>query len=109
MRRILFALMGLVLSSSPLAAQGGCTLNVADYVGWQIIYSGALTGTVDLSGRSETFQGCAPGRVLLIDADHSVVCTQTRLGAGYRPDVVVLSDGRNLVACIAGRTYAVRD
>ncbi len=109
MRRILFALMGLIVTTSPLAARGGCSMNIADYVGWQIVYHGAVTGAVDLSGRSETFQGCAPGRVLLIDANHSVVCTQTRLGAGYRPDIVVLSDGKNLVACVADQVYLVRD
>ncbi|MGR3783039.1 MAG: hypothetical protein ACU0DT_17465 [Albimonas sp.] len=109
MRRAALALIGLMISSSPLAADGGCRMNIADYVGWQIIYHGALTGAVDLSGRSETFQGCTPGRVLLIDADRSVVCTQTRLGAGYRPDIVVLSDGREMVACIADQLYRVRN
>ena len=108
-RSVLIALVGLVLSSFPLAAQGGCRLNIADYVGWQIIYHGAVTGAVDLSGKSESFQGCAPGRVLLIDANHSVVCTQTRLGAGYRPEIVVLSNGREMVACIADHAYRVRD
>ena len=47
--------------------------------------------------------------MLLIDADRSVVCTQTRLGAGYRPDIVVLSDGREMVACIADQLYRVRN
>ncbi|MDF2233055.1 hypothetical protein P2H44_10880 [Albimonas sp. CAU 1670] len=105
---VLAAALAAVPASSA-AAPSGCRMNVAEFVGWQIIYRGTLSGTVDPSGRSETFQGCVPGRILLLDEDRSVVCTGAGLGAGWRPDVVVLSDGRRMVACIADRLYAVRD
>ncbi|WP_339949835.1 hypothetical protein [uncultured Albimonas sp.] len=103
------ALLGAVALAPPGAAQASCRMNVADFVGWQIIYAGQLSGTIDPNGRSETFGGCVPGRVLLIDDDRSVACTQTRLGSAYRPEIVVLSNGKRMVACIADALYDVRD
>ena len=108
MRRHAFRLRGPVaatlLATVPLAlgapAQAACRMNVADFVGWQIIYAGEVAGTIDPNGRSESFGGCAPGRVLLIDEDRSVVCTRARLGAAYRI--------RNVCALIAPRCEAAQ-
>lgn len=50
----------------------GCEVDISDYVGWQIIYSGTVTGYIDENGKKEDdFEGCEHGRILIVDYSKS--------------------------------------
>ena len=90
-------------------AEAGCEIDVSDYVGWQIIYSGTVTGYIDEEGREvDGFEGCEYGRVLIIDYSKSVKCAEYNYDYAYRPDIVILSSGNNFVACIDDEVFDVQ-
>ena len=100
-------LVATVLFSS--TAKAGCEVDVSDYVGWQIIYSGTVTGYLDENGQEEDdFEGCEYDRVLIIDYSKSVTCTEYNYAYAYRPDIVVLSNGHRLKACIDHEMFDIR-
>ena len=71
MTRFVSLLIVTVLFSS--AAEARCEVDITDYVGWQIIYSGTVTGYLDENGQEEdSFEGCEYGRVLIVDYSKSV-------------------------------------
>ena len=59
MTRFVSLLIVTVLFSS--AAEARCEVDITDYVGWQIIYSGTVTGYLDENGQEEDSfeQGCS--------------------------------------------------
>ena len=101
----------LVLAATLLAgsANAGCEIHGSDYIGWEIIYSGQVTGYIDDNGREiDEFEGCEHGRVLIVDYSRSGTCAEYRYSYAYRPDIVVLSNGDWLAACIDDRMYDFR-
>lgn len=90
-------------------AQAGCEVDVSNYVGWQIIYSGTVTGYINEDGQKEDeFEGCEHGRTLIVDYTKKVTCAEYNYAYAYRPDIVVLSNGRSLEACIDDEMYDVQ-
>lgn len=90
-------------------AQAECEIDVSDYVGWQIAYSGTVTGYIDDSGNEETsFEGCDYGRVLIVDYTKSVTCSEYGYSYAYMPEIVVLSNGSSMVACIDDNIYDIK-
>ena len=86
-----------------------CEIDVSDYVGWTIIYSGTVTGYVDENGNEESsFEGCEYGRVLIVDYTKQVTCQTYSYSYSYMPDIVVLKSGKRLEACIDDEMYDVR-
>ncbi len=107
MTRFVSLLIVTVLFSS--AAEARCEVDITDYVGWQIIYSGTVTGYLDENGQEEdSFEGCEYGRVLIVDYSKSVTCTEYNYTYAYHPDIVILSNGGSLKACIDDEMYDVR-
>ena len=107
MKNILYIFVLYVMISSYCFAD--CIDDLSDYVGWEIIYSGTITGYIDDDGNEEDdFEGCDFGRVLIIDYTKQVTCTGYSYSYSYRPDIVVLSDGISMKACINGNMYDVR-
>ncbi len=83
-------------------------MDLADYVGWEILYAGTITGYLDDNDQEqEGFEGCRYGRVLIVDHTKAITCSEYRYAYAYRPDVVVLSDGFRFEACIDDRMYDV--
>lgn len=106
-RSILVALVCVGFASEAVAR---CTVDVSNYVGWQIIYSGTVTGYYDDSGLQEDdFEGCEHGRVLVIDYNSAVTCAEYSYSYAYRPDIVILSNGSRMKACIDDEMYDVRN
>ena len=107
------ATLALLLGAEAAAAKAGCRMDVAGFVGSQIIYAGKVTGWREGKGPSlkgdEPFEGCEPGRRLLVDEDRQLTCIGRKPGYGWRPDVVVLSNGEQMVACIANALFRVRN
>lgn len=94
-----------VFSSHAIA---GCRIDISHYVGWQIIYSGTVTGYIDDKGKEQDeFEGCEYGRVLIIDYAKSVKCAEYNYAYAYRPDIVILANGSSMKACIDGEMYDV--
>lgn len=86
----------------------GCEVDISGYVGWQIIYSGNVTGYIDENGvERDDFEGCELGRVLIIDYSKSVTCAEYSYSYSYYPGVVIMSNGISMAACIDGDMYDV--
>ena len=92
------------------SAFGSCEMDVSDYVGWSIVFSGTVTGYIDDDGKEDdSFEGCEYGRRLIIDYDKAVTCTEYSYSYSYRPDIVVLkSSYGSFEACIDGDMYGIR-
>jgi hypothetical protein len=60
------------------AVNARCEIDVSDYVGWQIIYAGTVTGYIDDNGvEQDDFEGCEYGRELIVDYSKSVIVIRT--------------------------------
>ncbi len=90
-------------------AEAGCEVDISDYVGWQIIYSGTVTGYIDDNGEKQSsFRGCRYGRKLIVDYSKQVTCADYNFSYAFHPDIVVLSNGHRLKACIDNEMYDVQ-
>lgn len=97
---------GLTVTSADAFA---CEVDISDYVGWTIIYSGTVTGYIDDNGKEEdSFEGCEYGRVLIVDYSKQVTCQTYSYAYAYRPDIVVLDNGYSREACIDDDIYDIR-
>ena len=106
-KHCLFTALGIVTFASEAIAR--CEVDVSDYVGWQIIYSGTVTGYYSENGEEkDEFEGCEHGRVLIIDYSNVITCAEYNYSYAYRPDVVILSNGGLMKACINNDMYDVR-
>ena len=91
----------LALSLVNFSAVIACEVDISDYVGYQIIYSGTVTGYIDDNGiQKSSFEGCEHGRVLIVVYDKQVVCAEYNYAYAYNPDIVVLANEYRRVACI---------
>ncbi len=103
---VLAAILATVLASP---AEAECEVYISDYVGWTIIYSGTVTGYIDENGREEDdFEGCEYGRILIVDYTKQVICSEYNYSFAYRPDIVVMTNGASLKACIDNEMYDIR-
>ena len=104
-----FVLMVKLATALAVPAEAGCEIDISDYVGWQIIYSGTVTGYIDENGKKEDdFDGCEYGRILIVDYTKKITCAEYNYAYAFHPDIVVLSNGRSLEACIDDEMYDVR-
>ena len=111
MNRNLFRRVSLALVTASFlgTAKAGCVIDVSDYVGWQIIFAGTVTGHIDEDGREvDEFEGCDYGRVLIIDYTMAIECAEYSYSYAYHPDIVILSDGNSFVACIDDEVFDVQ-
>ncbi len=91
------------------AAKSGCVIDISEYVGWEIIYSGHVTGYINNAGEEEDhFEGCEWGRVLIVDYNKSVTCGEYNYSYAYRPEIGVINNGYNLKACIDDEIFDIR-
>ena len=91
------------------AVNAGCRTDISSYVGWEIIYSGRVTGYINENGEKvDAFEGCEYGRVLIVDYSKSITCAEYNYSYGYLPDIVIMSNGFNMEACIADEMFDVR-
>ena len=91
------------------AVLAGCEVDIADYVGWQIIYAGEVTGYLDEDGMEhDDFEGCDWGRVLIVDYTKAVKCNEYGYAYAYHPDIIILSNGSSMEACIDGEMFDIR-
>ena len=103
---VLAAIFGTAVAAPAVA---GCEVDISDYVGWTIIYSGTVTGYVDENGKKEDdFEGCEYGRILIVDYTKKVTCAEYNYAYAYHPDIVVMSNGSSLKACIDNEMYVVQ-
>ena len=56
----------------------------------------------------DSFEGCEWGRQLIIDYSLAVTCATYNYSYAYHPDIVVLSNGSSLAACIDDEMYDVQ-
>ena len=86
-----------------------CEIDVSDYVGYQIIYSGTVTGYIDGNGQKKnSFEGCEYERVLIVDYNKQIICAEYSYSYAYNPDIVVLANNFGRVACIDDDVYDIR-
>jgi len=72
------------------------TFDLSLLVGYQIIHSGYITGYQDANQAAKTdgtFEGCRYDRVIFIDDRFAVYCRNDMYSYGYRPQMVILSNG----------------
>jgi len=97
-----------LLFGSTTKAHSDCSVNLSDFVGWKVIYSGTVTGYIDENGRKQDdFNGCEHGRELIVDYSKKVTCNEYNYSYAYHPDIVVLSNGSSLKACIEDEMYDI--
>lgn len=93
--------------SSPALAD--CNINFSDYVGWQVVYSGYITGYIDRDGTGgDDFEGCDYDRKLILDGRYAVTCIGYKYMYSHHPRVFILSDGSQMEACIGSTLFRVR-
>ena len=103
------ALTAGLVSAFALPAEAGCRVDISDFVGWTIIYSGTVTGYIDEYGREQHgFEGCEYGRVLIVDYAKQVTCADYSYSYSYFPDIVVISNGFRRKACINGDMHDIQ-
>ena len=106
MKNILYTIIFSFLFSSAYAS---CDIDISDYIGWEIIYSGTVTGYIDENGKKEDdFEGCDYGRILIVDYNKQVICAEYSYSYSYMPKIVILSNGSSIKACINNNIYNVR-
>ena len=104
-----YSFVGILLSLLANYAIAGCDVDISDYVGWEIIYSGTVTGYINESGEEEgDFEGCEFGRQLIVDYTNTVTCAEYSYSYAYHPDIVILSRSGSLKACIDNEMYDIR-
>ena len=104
-----FLLLVSFLFSAGAAQSRGCEVDISDYVGWGITFSGTITGYIDDDGQEiNKFKGCKHGRVLIVDRNKSITCNEYGYSYAYRPEVVILSNGTRQKACIDGNVYDIK-
>lgn len=100
-------LVALLISTS---ASADCDVDVSDFVGWTIAFSGTVTGYVTEDGGVEaSFEGCEYGRKLIVDEEFVVTCEDDQYDYSYRPDIVILSNGYRRMACIEDNIYELSE
>ena len=104
-----FLLLVSLLFSAGAAQSRGCEVDISDYVGWGITFSGTITGYIDDEGQEiDDFSGCDYDRVLIVDYTKSITCNEYGYSYAYRPAVVILSNGTRQKACINDRIYNIK-
>lgn len=101
------ALFAAIFSSlTPVLADTASDL--AEYVGWEIIHAGRVTGFIEENGkRSDDFEGCEWGRKIIIDDRFTVTCTSYSYSYSYSPKAVVIRNGSRLQLIVGNNKYAV--
>ena len=96
-----------ILLASSLTATA-CDIDASEFVGWTIIYSGTVTGYYDEDGQAkDEFEGCEHGRILIVDYNSVITCAEYNYSYAYQPDIIILSNGSRLKACIDDDMYDV--
>jgi len=107
--RLTVLLFALTTGLLPYSSHARCEIDISDYVGWQVIYSGTVTGYVDEHGEEQDhFEGCEYDRLLIVDYSRTVVCAGYAYAYAYHPDIVIISNGVSLEACINNEMYDIR-
>ena len=107
---VMFAIMSVIMLFG-VAANAGCKVDIADYVGWEIIYAGTVTGYIDDNGNeADDFKGCEYGRILILDDYKQITCADYgyAYSYSYRPDIVIMSNLYAKKACINDEVYDIR-
>ena len=85
-----------------------CEIDFSDFLDYEFVFEGEVTGYIDDHGEEkESFYGCKQGRQLILDNRFRVTCKETWYDFGFRPNIIILDNGHEWEACIAGRTYEV--
>jgi len=83
--------------------------NIGNYIGYTIVSSHRVTGHINDDGEEESsYLGCSYGRVLIIDNNKQVTCQDYGYSYAYRPEMVLLSKGSSLIACIKDDVFNIR-
>ena len=109
MKRTVLTVLIVFMLGGYSAARAVCRVDISRFVGWQIIYSGTVTGYINKKGqRVDDFEGCEYDRVLIVDYSRSVTCAEYSYSYSYMPDIVIMSSGNGLKACIDDEIYDIR-
>ena len=100
-------LLGILLL--PATFVFGCEVDdIGDYIGYTIVSKHTVTGYINDEGEEESsYNGCSHGRVLIIDYDKQVTCSDYGYSYAYHPEMVLLSKGSTLKACIEDEVFSV--
>lgn len=67
---------------------------LADY---ELEYDGTVTGYIDGDdhhmANSGDFDGCEPGRIIIVDDTYAWTCSNTQPANSYRPHIYIFSNG----------------
>ena len=108
MNKVFLPFRIIVLSLVHMCSGMACEVDISDYVGYKIIYSGTVTGFIDDDGREQdSFEGCEYGRVLIVDYSNQVICQEYGYSYAYHPNITVLDSGYDRKACINDNMYDV--
>lgn len=90
------------------AGATACEIDFSDFLDYEFVFEGEVTGYVDDNGdEKDSFYGCKRGRQLILDNRYRVTCRETWYDFTFRPNIIILDNGREWEACIDGRTYEV--
>lgn len=78
--------------------------------GYQIIYSGSITGYQDPGQKPHTdweFEGCDFDRKIFIDDRYEVYCRGYSYAYSYHPQVTILSNGSSAKMIVNSQTFDI--
>lgn len=96
------------LAALPFAANAYLADELADLVGWEVAWSGRITGFQDENGkRSDDYEGCEHGRKLILDDRFTVTCTSYHYSYAYNPRAVLLRNGSSMKLVVQDKLFTV--
>ena len=77
-------------------------------IGYTLVGSKTIGGYLEKGKRSDDFEGCDFGRMIVFDDNTGVRCTSYSYSYSYRPTAYIFSLGRSaLKMCVEGELYDV--
>lgn len=92
----------------PMTASADLADELSDLVGWEIMWSGRVTGHQDAQGKqSDDYEGCDFDMKLILDDTYTVTCNSFHYAYAYNPRAVLMRNGSRLKLIVKDKAFNV--
>jgi hypothetical protein len=96
---------GILLAFAPSIARASCDID--DLVGYTIVEKKTISGRIDDGVKSDDYQGCQYGRIILFDDGTGVKCHTYSYSYAYRPTAYIVANQGGAKICVEGQLLDV--